>query len=316
MVLLLILLSGCAPAESSTSFALGTVCTQSVHASKELISKSEEILQEADARLSWRRIDSEVSSINDGAGSFVVVSKETFELISYARELAELTKGAFDPTIGVLTKAWDITGDFRVPSNDEIQELLKYVDYTKLELDISSSSVKIQKGQFIDLGAIAKGWVCDDIVEFYKVNDVTSGVINLGGNVYILGEKQSGGQYTVGIRDPFGGPSEYYCTISAKDCAIVVSGAYERMVEKDGKIYHHILDYRTGYPSESDLVSVCIVSQNSALADAISTAIFVLGSEKGLKLASELGVDAMLMKSDSTVIYTEKFNEKYNTLVV
>lgn len=309
----LFLFGACGGGQSeATCYALGTVCTQSIYGGRDLLSEGEKMIYAADARYSWRKPASEISKINAEAGSFVPVSRETFELVRRARDLAVLTNGAFDPTLGILTKEWNVSQSPKVPSSDEIEKALTYVDYGKIQLNEKESSVRIGKGQYLDLGAIAKGYVADELAGYYREKGVKSGLMNLGGNLYLLGEKPDGQGYRVGIRDPLSASQGYFCTLSAVDRAVVVSGAYERYFEQDGKVYHHILDPKTGYPAESDLLSSCIVAASSTEADALSTAVYVMGKERGLALIKQLeDVDALLVGKDGKIYMSEGFEQKY-----
>ncbi|MBQ9941397.1 MAG: FAD:protein FMN transferase [Christensenellaceae bacterium] len=309
----LLLLCGCgAKAQNTTCFAMGTVCCQTVYGPKELADEGEKLLFAADSDWSWRKAESQVSRINALAGSFVPVDEQTFMLIALAKEVAEASGGTFDPTLGSVTCLWDFAGENpSVPAAEDIQKGLAHVDWRGIELDEETKSVRIRKGQRLDLGGIAKGAAADKLAGFYTQNGVKSALLNLGGNVYALGTKPDGSAYVVGVRDP-ASENGYLCTLEVADKAVVVSGAYERFFEADGKVYHHILDSTTGYPVESELTSACIVAAQSALADALSTAVYVLGAEKGLALAEAYGADALLLTKDGRLIMSEGFEENYH----
>lgn len=314
---LLIALAGCAAQAEPvqrTTFALGTVCTQTVYASGDgeaLTLAGEELLYALDAQLSVHRAQSEVSLINARAGEWTEVSARTFSLIARAKALAEQTGGAFDPTLGVLTKAWDIAGEHpRVPAADEIASLLPLIGWQGIELDEAASCVRICEGQALDLGAIAKGLAADALAEIYRQADAR-GVISLGGNVYALGAKQDGAPWRVGLRDPLGTAEDYFATLAVQDVSVVVSGAYERYFEQDGKIYHHILDAQTGYPAASGLLCSVVVSADSTLADALSTALFVRG-QGGLALAEAAGADALVLTEAGELFATPGFYDQYD----
>ena len=313
LVLGLLITAGCGPqTETSQCFAMGTVCSQTVAGPEEWLAEGEQMLFAMDARYSWRRTDSEISRINAHAGEFVEVSRETFDLVAKAREMAERTGGAFDPTIGVLSKEWNFVEDPKVPSAQVIENGLAYIDYRQIELDAAGCRVKIAPGQFLDLGGIAKGAAADALAAYYRAQGAESGILNLGGNVYVLGTQPDGTLYRVGLRDPEGAANDVYGSIAVRDKTVVGSGAYERNFTENGETYHHILDAETGWPAESDLLSACIVADDSTLADALSTAVFVLGSEKGMALVREMeGVDAILIRKDNTILASDGFAEKY-----
>lgn len=307
-------LTGCAPQQVSlTTFALGTVCTQTGYTQESILEEGEQLLYDQEAKWSWRRENSETAKINESAGQPVRVDEETIALLSLAKEIAVQSDGAFDPTLGLVTQLWDITGeDPKVPAEKSIQELLDSAGYEQLQIDEKNGTVSIGEGQALDLGGIAKGWAADRLAEQYRQSGVKSAILNLGGNIYVLGEKPDGEKYRVGLRDPAGeNATDIMATLAVMDAAVVVSGAYERYFEENGKRYHHILDSSTGYPAESGLLSVCVISEQSALADALTTAIFVMGEEKGLALARKMGVDALLVTERGAIVTTPDFLQKY-----
>jgi thiamine biosynthesis lipoprotein len=167
----------------------------------------------------------------------------------------------------------------------------------------------------IDLGGIAKGYAADKAKKTLAEHGVRQGLINLGGNVYALGAKEDGSDWRIGLRDPKGQEGSAFIIINLSDKAVVTSGGYERYFVQDGKTYHHILDPSTGYPAKSDLLSSSIIGTDSTLCDGLSTAVFVLGSEKGLALINRLeGYDCVLMKTDGTIIFSKGFPYKTSYL--
>lgn len=305
-----LIFGGCgAESVSKTVYALGTVCNMTIYGDEKLLDNAEQMLYDIDARMSWRRDTSEVSSINAGAGSFVKVSKDTFDVIKTACDISAKTDGAIDITSGILTKEWNISEDPHVPDKATIANGLKYIDYKKVELDEKNSSVKIAKGQFIDVGAVAKGFAADKIAAMLEEAGVDSGVLNLGGNVYIIGKKPDGSEYRIGLRDPEGAEGSYFAAAAVDGgYSVVVSGAYERNFTENGVTYHHILDPKTGYPSKSGLKSSIVVAKTSAVADALSTAVFVLGEEKGLAAVEKTGeAEAMVITADNKLAVTSGF---------
>lgn len=293
------------------TFALGTVCEQSIYSTADmdipsLLKSGEDIMNRMDSLISTSRDASEINKISQNSGESVECDAQTADLISRAKQLAEQTGGAFDPTLGALTAAWDFNGEPRVPSDEEIAELLKTVDYTKIEVENTeqSHSASVGQGQRLDLGGIAKGYITDLLTELYIQHGVTRALINLGGNIRTIGE------FELGIRDPQGEASDSFCTITLKDKSIVTSGGYIRNFEQDGVTYHHILDPKTGKPAESDILSVSIISESSTLADAYSTAVFVLGSESGLKLVENTDdAECIIVTSDDKIIMSSGFEE-------
>ncbi len=310
-IFLLIIMScvfaGCSVQKNdSTVIAMNTVCTQTVYAQYEVIAGAEQILFETEAEFSKYVQTSDIYKINENAGRFVAVSQKTYDVLKRAVELAKITDGAFDPTVGKIVEAWDFTNEPKVPEEQEISALLQGVGYDKIEFDEENISVKIQENQAIDLGALVKGYAGDQLLAYYKGQKVSDGLLNLGGNMTAFGDK-GGEPFVIGIRDPLGEANEYFCTAQLKDVSLVTSGAYERFFEENGVTYHHIIDPKTGYPADSDILSVSILSDDGMLADALSTAVFVLGSDDGLRLVENNGAQALIVLKDNTFIATDEF---------
>ncbi len=304
------------PLTGSTSFALGTVCTQTVYANEETVRRAEELLADIHAEFSRYETQSDISGVNANPDRFVQVSAQTYELIEQSVKYAKLTRGAFDPTYGAVSDAWGFSTEPTVPSKAELDELIEQAGYERVEFDHANLSVKIPHGMVLDLGGIVKGYAGDALVDFYTGEGVTDALINLGGNIVAMGDK-AGTPFTVGIRDPHGEPGEYFCTLEMHDYALVTSGAYERNFISDGVVYHHIIDTVTGYPSSSDVVSASIVAVDGTLADALSTAVFALGSRAGMELINSIeGVHALLLLDDNTFVTTDGFEEYTNFKVV
>ncbi|NLA76654.1 MAG: FAD:protein FMN transferase, partial [Clostridiales bacterium] len=205
-----------------------------------------------DMMFSLNNEDSDTVKINSNAGADVEVSQETAWLVRRACELSRGTDGLFDITVYPLSKEWGFTDKkYGVPDDAKIASLLTGVGFNKVS--VSGSEVNVAAGSGIDLGGIAKGYVSQKLTEYLKNNGVNSAVINLGGNVQVIGTKLSGESWSVGIKDPFDG-AKVMGILSVSDTAVVTSGSYERYFEKDSVTYHHIIDPRTGKPAESDLV--------------------------------------------------------------
>jgi len=254
---------------------------------------------------------SDVSRINSAMGQTVTVDPETWEILRRAKEISARTGGAFSITIAPITSLWSFTDTVvnTVPTDEARMSLLPLVDDQKIVLG-ENNTVTLPAGMEIDLGGIAKGYIADKVAELLR-GRTTAAIISLGGNVYTTGQKPDGKRFSVGIKDPLN-PAFSKAIIYTGDSTVVTSGTYERGFNFGGVRYHHILDPKTGWPSQSDLVSASFVMDSSMTADALATACIVLGSEKSLALAKDLGLDAMFIKADGTVIFTEGFEEKYN----
>ena len=302
-----LLLAGCAKEKRSsvTYYAMGTICTLDIYGGEEILAESQQLMNQLDRKLSWRTEGSDIWNLNQkGSGE---VDEDTAEVVRQALEVSRLTGGAFDPTLGIITREWNFKEGI-LPAEETIAEKLPMVDWEQVE--VGESSVTMGQGQALDLGGIAKGYAADRIRALMREQGVASGVINLGGNVYIIGKRPDGVRYRVGIRDPGSSAGNAYCSIEVEDKAVVISGPYEQNFEENGQTYHHILNPGTGYPAKTGLESVCIVADSSALADGLSTAVFVLGEEKGLELVESMeGVEAMMLNDRGEIVYSSGFDQ-------
>ena len=298
-------------------FMMGTIITQRVYGSA-----AEAAMEETAARI--KAIENlmtinapggDINRLNEAAGkNAVALSAETINILATAKKYAQLSGGAFDVTIGPLVKAWGVfTENPRVPSSEEIQQLKKLTDYKKLQIDTANLTAKLEiPDQIVDLGGIAKGYAGDEAIKIYKKHGIKSAYINLGGNVVVLGAKPDGKSWRIGIQNPRKENGFYLGIVDVTDKAIVTSGDYERFFEKDGVRYHHILDPKTGYPADSGLISASIITDVSMDADALSTAVFVLGLEKGMALVEGLeGVEAIFVTKDKEVYATEGIRSSF-----
>ncbi|MFW6271385.1 MAG: FAD:protein FMN transferase, partial [Bacillota bacterium] len=244
--------------------------------------------------------------------------EDTFLVIKKALEYAESSEGKYDPTIGTLVKLWGIgTEEARVPSDSEIESAKDKVDYNLVELNESKNTVKInKKGMSLDLGGIAKGYAADEvhrIVSDHYQNP--SAFVNLGGNVLVVGRKPGDELWNIGIQDPRENRGNVMASIKTADKTIVTSGNYERYFEKNGEIYHHILDPDTGKPVRNNLISVSIITDNSLRGDALSTSLYILGLEQGLEYVENIdNTEAMFITDDNKVILSSGLNDKVKIL--
>lgn len=231
---------------------------------------------------------SDIYKINHSNGEPVKVANETIELISKSLAYCESTDGILDITVGSLSELWDIstaslTGSGVIPDDNEIISALSTVDYRCVSLDETNNTVTVTNGAILDLGAFAKGYVADEMKKYLNDKGVHTGIINLGGNTLTLGEKSGGKKYTIGIQEPFSEDGTTITTLQVTDKSVVTSGCYQRYFKVDDKIYHHILDTKTGFPVDNDLYSVTIISDSSLEGDALSTYVYSLGLDEGQK---------------------------------
>lgn len=309
ILLILLTLTSCTEKPvTDNRFQMGTIITVTAFdkVGKDHIEGCFDVIGEVEELLDFHSESSELGYLNAHADEEAVkVSDELFDLISTAYEMTMLTDGAFNLAIGPLVELWDIGGEnARVPEEWEIERVLPLLDWKNIILDESEKSVYFaMPGMKIDLGGIGKGYAADRVVEYLRENGVEKALLNLGGNVYALGEKSKDTPWKVGIRKPEDDSNEFFTVVEIEDSSVVTSGGYERyFIAEDGKRYHHILDSNTGYPAESDILSVTIVNESSTLSDVLSTAAFALGSVEGGKLLEKLGVEGVFLLEDGSIL--------------
>jgi thiamine biosynthesis lipoprotein len=262
------------------------------------LSACEVVLSTLEIQFNHRNTNSDFYRLNNANGAWIsLTSLENSILFSKAFLLAKETDGCFDPTIGVIKELWDDFSGKVVPLREDAFVASANVDYRLMQED-EENKVRIGKEQKIDFGGIGKGFVADELVKiFAKYN--CSGIINLGGNVYAVGTKPNGEPWNIGIKDPQN-TDNILTSVKVSDKSVVTSGAYERNLTVDGVVYHHIFDPKTGYPAESDLLSVTIIDEDSARADAFATAIFVMSSVSGEQFISDKQIHAILVYQDGS----------------
>ena len=301
-LLLFFTLCGCgAQRQTGEWFAMDTVMTAAVYGSADALDAVEAETYRLDALLAAQKDDSEIAAVNDGAE---VVSEETAALLRRALEIAAETNGAYDPTVYPLMRAWGFTdGNYRVPADAELDALLQTTGWTEVSVD--GTTALLPEGFALDLGGIGKGYAAGRCKEILKAHGVTSALLSLGGNVSALGSKPDGTAWTVAIENPDGGA--YLGTVQITDQCVVTSGGYQRYFEQDGVRYWHILDPETGKPARSGMKSVTIVSADDTLADALSTALFVMGPERAADFWREHRAEfgAVWLTDDGRLFVTE-----------
>lgn len=308
-----LLLTGCSGAKSSTQTDQDLTYTDMLFdtvikiqildpADESILDGLKKLCEKYDTMFSATNTDSELYKLNHANGQPFTVSSETANLIQEGIHYSELSGGAFDLTIEPVSALWDFKADKpTVPSSDAIAQAVSHVDYTKV--DIQDNTVTLEDPEAgIDLGAIAKGYIADQVKTYLKKQGIKHAIINLGGNVDVIGTKPDGSKYNIGIQKPFDESGEAITSVQLNDQTVVTSGIYERYFKKNGKLYHHILDPRTGYPCENNLYSVSIITDSSTKADALSTTCFLLGYEKGMELIQSMdGVEAIFITDDEKV---------------
>ena len=279
---------------------LGSVASITLNGTDDeaLLSDAFGLLYEIDHEISRFTEDSWIYKINANAGEKAVkVPEDIFCLVSRALEMAEKTGGVFNPAIGPLSSLWALgSPEARVPSQEEIDGVLPLLDWHSVVLDEDESTVFLEKkGMALDLGGAGKGWAADRLRDFLVSRGVRSALISLGGSITVIGESAEGRPWRIGIQRPFAETGSYYTIVELSDQSLVTSGGYQRYIEKDGVLYHHILSSVTGYPYESDLLSASVITESATDGDLLSTTLFALGLEGALDLAEEEGVRVILL---------------------
>lgn len=289
-----------------------TVVAASEEKAGAAIEKAFGVIAHLDGLLSAFSEQSEVSLVNRSAGiAPVKVSAETLELTAMALDVAEKTDGAFDITIGAESVLWDFVTKRR-PDDAVIRERLGLVNYRLVRIDKKQSTVFLpKKGMRIDLGAVAKGYAADKAVEELKRQGLAAGLVAVAGDIRGYGRKPDRSGWSVGIRNPrmTGRDDEIMAVLELRDRAVSTSGDYERYFILDGKRYHHILDPGTGYPA-AGCRSVSVVAPMGAGADAFSTAVFVLGPEKGMAVLEMAGLEGVIVDKDGRVRATPGLRDR------
>lgn len=294
---------GAAVKNTAVGYCLDTVVTLTGYCPEETLRGALELCGEYEALFSRTMEGSDVWRINHAGGEPVQVDGHTYRLLEEALEVCRESGGAFDITIAPAVELWDFKGDSHaLPSAEALAAAAERTDYTRLKL--SEGRVTLPEGMAIDLGGVGKGYIADRLTEYLAANGAESALLNLGGNVTVLGNKPDGTPWYVGIQSPEAPAGQHFAMVQAADTSVVTSGVYERGFDLDGVRYHHILDAQTGWPVQNGLACVTVISESSALADALSTACFALGAEEGLALAGRMGAEAAFLTAKGELICT------------
>lgn len=314
LALCLALLAACRPVDEGKSksvFSMDTVMEFTAYGpqAQEAVDAAGEEVARLDALLSATRPDSDVARANAAMGQSVAVSAETARLLTRALEQCADTDGALDVTIYPVMRAWGFdTGDYRVPSQAELDALLTGVDYAAVV--VKDNTLTVPLGAELDLGAVGKGYAADQVVALWRELGVTSGLLNLGGNVYCLGTRPDEKDWIIGIRDPED-ENESFCTVTGRDMSVVTSGPYQRNFTQDGVSYHHIMDPSTGRPAQSGAVSVSVIGDSSFTCDALSTALFVMGPQKAADYwRARQDFEMIVYAEDGQITYTPGLKDR------
>lgn len=300
------------PYITDTKFLLNTTCTISLYDKQDraVLDRTFQLCARYDRLFSMNDSRSDVYKINHAKGKAVRVDPETAAVIRHGLGYSKESGGLFDITVGALTSLWNIEGEHpTVPPEDRIRAAMKTIDYRNVVVSGNTVTLKNPDAR-IDLGGVAKGFIADRLKAFLLSNGVHRGIVNLGGNVVVLGSKAENTPWIVGVQQPFQGKNEDVGYLYVTDKSVVTSGIYERYFVQNGKLYAHILDPRTGYPVENNLSSVTIVSDESKQGDGLSATCFLLGVEKATRLVESLhNVEAIFITKDGKVVTTPGINK-------
>ena len=307
-----ILLSGCRTANTSRSKSdmyFDTIVSVEIYGAQsqnadKMLEDCMSICEHYDRLWNKNIKTSDISKINNSSSNTVTVDPDTIKLLSNALSYCAQTGGRFDISVAPLSQLWDFHGQSAViPDAAALKEACSHVDHNCILIDASDDSVTLTDPKAaVDVGSMAKGFVADRIAEYLKDQSITGAIINMGGDMRLVGSKPDGSLFNIGIQDPFGSGS---CTQSLylSDTAVATSGTYERCFTVDGRRYHHILDTVTGYPVDTDIESVTVISGNAEDCDCLCTIAIIDGSEKALDMIEQTeNTEAVMILSDNTVI--------------
>ena len=275
--------------------------------------EAKERLLALDALWSATREGSDIARLNGGAGEAIALAPETMRLLRMSEEVREETKGALDVTLLPLLKLWGFSGGVhRVPTAEEIEAARALTGAGKLKLDEAAGTARLEKGSSVELGAVAKGYAGELVAAELKSRGVRSALFDLGGNIETIGAREGGTPWRVGIRNPFGGA--LLGTVEVADAAVVTSAIDQRFfTDEAGNRYWHILDPATGKPAASGLASATVVASSGGRADALSTALFVMGAERAAAFWRERqDFEMVLVGMDGHVWITEGLLDRFS----
>ena len=321
LIIMLLICSGCTQNSVTKSepyskefFAMDTYMTVTAYGEngKAAVKEAKKRVKKLDSLLNAESEDSEIYKLNESGTA--TLSDDTASVLQSALDYCKLTDGAFNPAMHPIMRLWGFTTDeFKVPTEESIKKTLKLAKPDKISLKENKATFKLN-GLEVDLGGIAKGYTSSQLIKIFKDSGVTSGLINLGGNVQTLGLKPDGSEWNVAINHPYS-ESGYLGILKTHDKAVITSGDYERNFIENGRVYHHIIDPSTGYPAENGLASVTIVAEDGTLADALSTSLFVMGAEKAKEFWHDNrdDFDVILYTDDNEVIVSEGLKGSFST---
>ena len=259
---------------------------------------------------------SDIHNINISRGQSTLVSPDTIKLLNKGLYYSELTDGRFDITIAPVTKLWDFHGtENKIPDNSTISAALKNVDYQNLQIDETGCTVTLKNiDSRIEIGSLAKGYIADIIGDYLEKGGIQGAIINMGGDMKLIGKSNSNNYFTIGVNDPNSSGKALF-PVYLSNMAIATSGTYERsFLGDDGRLYHHIIDTNTGYPCDSDLVQATVICPDSVDADSLATICILYKKSEALSFIESLpDTEAALVDLSGSISYTSGM-EKYLTI--
>jgi thiamine biosynthesis lipoprotein len=287
---------------------MDTVVTVTLYDSRDdaILDDAFRLMGDYEAMFSRHLPESEISRLNGAGGEAVAVSDEVREVLAAALRYSQLTGGKYDVTIAPVMDLWDFhTEGAAPPAQEAVDAALALVDWRNVVME--GDTVRLLHGAQLDLGSVAKGYIADRLADFLRARGVGSGWINLGGNLITVGSK-GGEPFRIGIQKPFGDENETVGTVESVNSSVVSSGLYERYFRVGDVLYHHIIDPATGFPAETGLSSVTILSPLSVDGDLLSTSCFLLGPEEGMALIEGTpGVEAVFIDAEGEMIFSSGF---------
>lgn len=299
--------------------AMGTAVKKTIYSETKELNEEANILinsrlKEFENQISVRVIDSEVDRCNRNyaAGGVFQLSDNILDYLKQEMQICEETNGAFSPCIRPVSSLWGIEdGDTDVPMDEQIQSALQHSNPEDMEIT-EDGIIFHESGMAFDFGAVGKGAACDEVAKTLEQAKVQGAVISIGGSVLAYGDKGDGKEWHIGIQDPRAEEGEVFGVVDVNGNQVIsTSGDYEKYFEKGGKRYHHIFDPATGYPADSGLISVTIISESGFMSDALSTACFVMGLEDGMDYAQKKGVEAVFVTTEKKVYVTPGIQKKF-----
>lgn len=326
----LLALTGCGSVAATEKqlFAMNSAITIKAYgkSAQSGIDSAVSVINSLDSALNPKYDGSTVNAINSSQGQSVVLTGQVAEMLLTAQKVYSLSGGSFDPTVYPLVKAWGfIDGLYRVPSESEIEGLVKNVDFSKVSISAMSDSdsylLTMPAGMELSFAAVGRGCAAMYAVRAMEAAGVESGIVSIGGNVQALGTKPDGSDWIIAVQNPTN-PAEYVCTLNLKEgCAVVTSGGYQRyFTDDDGNTWTHLIDPNDGYPAESGLLSATVVCDDGIFADALSTALCIMGEDKAVKLYEDSGEgfemllitdDGRILVSDGLIESVERSNDDF-----